>query len=112
LIETFGTPTNEAERYFFNACSEAIKRDKVVLYASRIPYLNNATSNYKYTEYSFKKAAVVLSAIPQMDVDLRNPGDMSAYSDLLALKTVIDADATLSDQFVYELGGSELKSCA
>ena len=52
LINTFGVPTNEAERYFYNACSEAIKRDKVVLYASRMPYLNTATANYKYVDYS------------------------------------------------------------
>jgi len=40
LLNTFGTPTNEAERYFFNACSEAIKRKKTVLYAARLPYDN------------------------------------------------------------------------
>ena len=41
LIATFGTPTTEAERYFFNTCSEAIKREKTVLYATSIQQYSN-----------------------------------------------------------------------
>lgn len=56
LINTFGTPTNEVERYFFNACSEAIKRDKVVLYAARLPYANNQSTKYNVVEYKIDSA--------------------------------------------------------
>ena len=77
LLNTFGVPTNEAERYFFNACSEAIKRDKVVLYAVRIPYLNTATQNYNAVKYSFSGEVATpdaydLSAITESDKSLKS----------------------------------------
>ena len=52
LIATFGTPTTEAERYFFNTCSEAIKREKTVLYATRLPYANDAGKTYNAVKYT------------------------------------------------------------
>ncbi len=131
LINTFGVPTNEAERYFYNACSEAIKRDKVVLYASRMPYLNTATANYRYTEYTFKPAAVKLSTVSTMDVDLRGlnsknidnghltcynsnayNGNLSAIKDLVALKSISDADHTLDNTYVMEIQKSEMNECS
>lgn len=90
LIATFGTPTNEAERYFFNACSEAIKRDKVVLYATKLPYLNTASQNFNAVEYSFSKNVHTLQT--------------------LGLTQITSADVTLDAGLVLELSGSEFKT--
>ena len=55
LIATFGTPTTEAERYFFNTCSEAIKRENTVLYAARLPYANKAGQEFNYVKYKINE---------------------------------------------------------
>jgi hypothetical protein len=46
----YGEPDNEAERYFYNACSEVINQNGV-LYCARIPYENVASDKmvgFKY----------------------------------------------------------------
>jgi len=64
IIDTFGVPENEAERYFYNACVEVISREKAVLYASRLPYFNAAMSSVIGAEY-------VLSSMGKISVDYR-----------------------------------------
>ena len=51
IINTFGVPENEAERYFYNACVEVISKPKTVLYASRLPYANTSISTIVGAEY-------------------------------------------------------------
>ena len=51
IIDTFGVPENEAERYFYNACVEVISKPKTVLYASRLPYANTSISTIVGAEY-------------------------------------------------------------
>ena len=92
LIRTFGTPTNEAERYFYNACSEAIKRDKVVLYANRLPYNNTSTTNFNYAEYEISK----VSALPTEVIT-----DASALADVGEI--LVCADTTLSGKNYAEI---------
>ena len=76
----YGEPDNEAERYFYNACSEVINQNGV-LYCSRLPYDNESLDKmvaYKYNVggnkvkpiVSFKdiiRSWDVLSAISQQD---------------------------------------------
>jgi len=95
LINTFGVPTNEAERYFYNTCSEAIKRDKVVLYATRLPYYNESTTHYKYSEYFIDTNTIdELSTNTFTYEDL--PSKISS-DDILSVKDVmLAADLTLS----------------
>ena len=87
LINTFGVPTNEAERYFFNACSEAIKRPKVVLYAVRLPYFNDSTKNYNCVKYTLDETAYPVRNIGEND----------------PLSVIADADHTLDDTYYAKL---------
>ena len=64
LIDTFGVPENEAERYFYNACNEVISKDKTVLYASRLPYCNTSISTMNGAEY-------VVSSMADISADYR-----------------------------------------
>ena len=81
LIRTFGTPTNEAERYFYNACSEAIKRDKVVLYANRLPYNNTSTTNFNYAEYAIGDVKALPTKVDVPVEDLIEVGDIMVSAD-------------------------------
>jgi hypothetical protein len=47
LETNFGQPTNEAERYFYYTCAEALKENGNVI-AIKLPYANAAESQYKY----------------------------------------------------------------
>ena len=64
IIDTFGVPENEAERYFYNACNEVISKDKTVLYASRLPYCNTSISTMNGAEY-------VVSSMADISADYR-----------------------------------------
>lgn len=50
LINQFGKPTNEAERYFYAACNEVLNQGGV-LYATRMPYDNDSAGKYNYVSY-------------------------------------------------------------
>lgn len=92
LIATFGTPTTEAERYFFNTCSEAIKREKTVLYATRLPYDNDAGKTYNAASFS---------------VNVANPTKINALSgDLSSLCT----DFELGNKYLVEINANDLTS--
>lgn len=61
IIDTFGVPSNEAERYFYNACVEVIDKKKTVLYASRLPYANKALSTVIGAEYCISSVGSISS---------------------------------------------------
>ena len=61
IIDTFGVPSNEAERYFYNACVEVIEKKKTVLYASRLPYANKALSTVIGAEYCISSVGSISS---------------------------------------------------
>ena len=50
FIATYGYPTNEAERYFYNAADEVLTKGATLL-ASRLPYDNNAYERVTYCQY-------------------------------------------------------------
>ena len=77
-INTFGEPTNEAERYFYNGCAEVIKHSGV-LYCSKLPYEN--ASRDKYVAFKYK-VGKTLNAIPST-ADLIITGDPSLRQKLL-----------------------------
>ena len=54
----FGTPSNEAEKYFYSACSEVIDNNGV-LYCAKLPYDNKAKDKmvgFKYKVGSYTKS--------------------------------------------------------
>lgn len=50
LINQFGRPTTEAERYFYTACNEVLNQGGI-LYATRLPYDNAAAGQYNTVTY-------------------------------------------------------------
>lgn len=50
FTDKFGSPTNEAERYLYNAVKETIRGGGVPV-VSRLPYSNNSFEKYTYTRY-------------------------------------------------------------
>lgn len=50
LINVYGKPTNEEERYFYEACKEVIQQGGV-LYSARLPYDNEMAGRYTAMEY-------------------------------------------------------------
>lgn len=63
FIATYGYPTNEAERYFFNAAYEAFKQGGR-LASAKIPYKNRSLDNFAYTAY---KVSYKLSSFSSID---------------------------------------------
>lgn len=51
LINQFGRPTTEAERYFYTACNEVLNQGGI-LYATRLPYDNAAANKYTAVTYN------------------------------------------------------------
>ncbi len=65
FINTFGEPTNEAERYFYNACKEVIQQNGI-LYACKLPYKNVAHDKYVVQEYQIGSKAESLSSLANL----------------------------------------------
>jgi hypothetical protein len=55
FVNYFGEPTNEAERYFYNAAMEVINQNGR-LYASKLPYDNAARDKYTFKKYTVTNA--------------------------------------------------------
>ena len=51
LQDTYGVPTNEVERYFYNSAIELLNSGGVLL-ASKLPYYNKSKDNFAYTMYT------------------------------------------------------------
>lgn len=67
----YGEPTNEAERYFYNACMEVINQGGT-LYCARIPYENESKEKYVAKKY---KVESKLNTIPEIYDDYLNAGE-------------------------------------
>jgi hypothetical protein len=57
LNDTYGTPKNEPERYFYNACVEILNRSSTVL-AAKLPYFNPAKDHFTYVDYKINDYAI------------------------------------------------------
>lgn len=53
LINIYGTPTNEAERYFFEGCKEVIQQGGV-LYSAKLAYDNGMAEKYCSLDFSLE----------------------------------------------------------
>ena len=51
FVNNYGYPTNEAERYFYNAAYEVINRGGYLL-ATKLPYDNESLKKYAYCSYT------------------------------------------------------------
>lgn len=53
FTDKFGKPTNEAERYLYNAVKETIRGGGIGV-VTKLPYQNNSLEKYTYTKYKVK----------------------------------------------------------
>lgn len=64
FLAMYGEPTNEAERYFYNACMEVINQNGV-LYTGKLPYDNEAKDYYVGRGYKIGPNYNYLSSVPE-----------------------------------------------
>lgn len=79
--DEYGTPTNEVERYFYNAAYEVLSRGSMLL-ASKLPYDNDSLDKFAYADFQ-------VSAHPNRDI-----GSLPA-----SLKRIRELDDTISTYF-------------
>lgn len=84
FINTYGYPTNEAERYFFNAAKEVFSKGGRTI-TSRIPYNNESKDKFSYTVYASDGE---VKTIEQENV-IELTGDVNVFGDLSALDSSI-----------------------
>ncbi len=77
FVNNYGYPTNEAERYFYNAAYEVIDRGGFLL-ATKLPYDNESLRKYAYCSYSVDESLSVLSS--PYDVVTDDYGDLSGIN--------------------------------
>lgn len=82
----FGEPDNEAERYFYNACSEVINQNGV-LYCQRLPYDNESLD--KMVVYKYKVGANSVNEVSSFS-DVIHQALPYAKDDLAAKETAIN----------------------
>lgn len=80
-LQQFGEPTNEAERYFFNACMEVINQGGK-LYACKLPYKNDALNKFTAKTYTVNVA------------DLKQLSTVAEYATKYKLNKVLAGDYT------------------
>lgn len=70
----YGYPTNEAERYFFNAAKEVFSSgNNVSLYAAKLPYDNKSLNKVSYSSYTVLDALTEISSFNDfINTDLNN----------------------------------------
>lgn len=74
LVQTYGYPTNEAEKYFYNAQLEVLGRGGYCITA-KLPYFNKSKDKYVYTGYTVdvdnaKKIPDILSELGSHESNL------------------------------------------
>lgn len=85
LDETYGTPTNEFERYFYNAICEVLNRGGTCV-AAKLPYLNDSFGKYNYVDY---------------DVQLCSTQMVGSELDIGSFDTIEELQNALSTVIVY-----------
>lgn len=61
LINLYGYPTNEPERYFWNGIAEILSRGGRIITA-KLPYYNNATDRFSYVDYKISNKPIEFDA--------------------------------------------------
>lgn len=82
--KTYGTPTNDAEKYFYNAVYEIIAGGGTC-YAAKLPYYNDSFNNFVYTSYTIDSRASYISSVTENIVPLikKNSSATHTLSNLL-----------------------------
>lgn len=81
----FGKPTNEAERYFYYTSNEVV-RNGGTLIATKLPYNNTITNNYKYIGINIDTGTTITSSAP---TDVKQiSGYFSKYAEITNTSTL------------------------
>lgn len=87
VINYFGKPTNEAERYFYAACSEVLSQNGKLI-AAKLPYDNESADKHVVAQY-------------KVNTD-ENPIEISSLTDVLSINNeAIYGDTTLSTNSAF-----------
>lgn len=62
FVKTYGYPTNEAEKYFYNAANEVLATGGILLTA-KLPYDNLSKDSFTYVDYNVSKTLTDISSI-------------------------------------------------
>lgn len=89
LKDTFGEPSTEFERYFYNAGVEVLSKGGVLL-MSKLPYDNPSKDSYSYCDYSLDTTISYLSAQGNEEYNR----DLSAVDPTIKSYVKITADTT------------------
>lgn len=71
LVDEYGYPTNEPEKYFFNAAAEILTKGGRLL-MSKLPYYNSAKDKYTYMTYNVRSISLSPTIISAMTTVLQN----------------------------------------
>lgn len=93
LQETYGVPTNEPEKYFYNAGVEILNKGGVLL-MSKLPYDNESKDKFTYVDYEINST---LQQINQISLDI--DGQYKTISDLkITIKNILSV-LNIEDQY-------------
>jgi len=84
FVNTYGYPTNEAERYFYNAAKEVFSRGGRVI-TSKIPYDNESKDKFSFTVYQAK-----------------NGGELSIIAEQSFLSGIASLDESITSYIEFE----------
>lgn len=93
LQDTYGTPTNEIERYFYNSAIEILNTGGVLL-MSKLPYYNKSKDNFSYVDYSVNSQLMSLDLV-STDSNLSDEAEFY-INQLASADTTLTSYLTLS----------------
>ena len=84
LINVYGYPTNEAERYFYYGATEVLNK-RGILYCAKLPYYNNAFDQINYIDYKVDDNLNIISSTKELLtkdlIDIPVDPDVVQYDD-------------------------------
>lgn len=95
----YGEPDNEAERYFYNACTEVLNQNGR-LYCARLPYDNEAFEKMVGFRYSISDSSTAIADINNLFKGVDNYSYLEALS---SLDSTIDRAITIQPKLNPEL---------
>ena len=112
FIKTYGNPTTDAERYFYNSVYEILDEGGVC-YAAKLPYFNYSMDNFVYTSYSISPFATGITSPYRALNDILEEGTKIYLSSYIALQPSIPSmcDAISSAvSIINDYGNDEEKT--
>ena len=93
LIQTFGTPETEFEKYFYNGCIDIISNGGICL-ATRFPYDNESLDKYTYCDYVISQNAEPIGDMLDVAEYVQTLDEVKlAIIDLINTQTVFENDS-------------------